>query len=108
MVCLLIARALRDEGYEVTAVASGRAALEIAQTAQPAFDLIVTNTWMRGVSGAELISRLRVDFPTVPILHVDDLGRHKTAAEFREDVATLYKPFSISALRKAVGDLLAS
>jgi DNA-binding response OmpR family regulator len=106
MVSLLITRALRDEGYEVTAVPDGRAGLEAAQAAQPAFDLIVTNTWMRGLSGAELIARLRLDFPAVPILHVDDLARHKTAAESREDVTTLYKPFSIGALKKAVAELL--
>ena len=106
MVCLLITRVLKDEGYEVTAVPNGRAGLEAAQTAQPAFDLVVTNTWMRGLSGAELIARLRLDFPTVPILHVDDLARHKTFAEFPEDVMTLYKPFSINALKKAVAELL--
>ena len=106
MVCLLIARVLKDEGYEVTAVSNGRAGLEAARTAQPGFDLVVTNTWMRGLSGAELIARLRLDFPAVPILHVDDLPRHKTAAEFREDVTTLYKPFRISALKTAVAELL--
>jgi DNA-binding response OmpR family regulator len=107
MVCLLITRALKDEGYEVTAVSDGRAGLEAARTAQPAFDLVVTNTWMRGLSGSELIARLRLDFPAVPILHIDDLGSHTTSAQFREEVATLYKPFSISALRKAVAELLA-
>jgi DNA-binding response OmpR family regulator len=106
MVCRLITRALRDEGYEVTAVSNGRAALEAAQTAEPGFDLVVTNTWMRGLSGAELISRLRVDFPTVPILHIDDLPGHKTSAGFPQDVSTLYKPFSVTALREAVGELL--
>ena len=106
MVPLRITRALRDEGYEVTAVANGRAALEAAQTAQPPFDLVVTNTWMRGLSGAELISRLRVDVPTVPILHVDDFACHQSSAELRQDVTTLYKPFSVATLRKAVAELL--
>ena len=106
MVCPPIARALRDEGYEVTAVANGRAALEAAQAAQPPFDLVVTNTWIGGLSDAELISRLRVDFPAVPILQVDDFARHKSSAELRQDVTTLYKPFSVATLRKAVAELL--
>jgi DNA-binding NtrC family response regulator len=97
---------LRDEGYEVTAVADGHAGLEAAQTAQPAFDLVVTNTWTRDSSDAELINQLRVDFPTVPILQVDDFARHKSSAELRQDVTTLYKPFGITALRKAVAELL--
>lgn len=106
MVPLRITRALRDEGYEVTAAANGRAALEATQTAQPPFDLIVTNTWIGGLSDAELISRLRVDFPTVPILQVDDFARHKSSAELRPDVTTIYKPFSIATLRKAVAEVL--
>jgi CheY-like chemotaxis protein len=105
MVCALVSRALTDDGYQVTATHDGRAALEMARTAEPEFDLIVTNTWMPGLSGSELIERLRQDFPEVPILHLDDLTRPKSG-EPREDVTTLYKPFSVDALRQAVRQLL--
>ena len=37
--------------------------------------MIVTNNYMPGLSGAELIERVREDFPNLPILHVDDIAR---------------------------------
>jgi CheY-like chemotaxis protein len=106
MVRALIARALSDEGYEVVAVANGRDALDAARGAQAAFDLIITNNYMPGLSGAELISRVREDFPNLPILHVDDITRRGRIPPLPSDIPTIYKPFSIGALRAAVKDLL--
>jgi CheY-like chemotaxis protein len=106
MVRALIARALTDAGYEVVAVANGRAALDAARGAQAAFDLIITNNYMPGLSGAELIARVREDFPTLPILHVDDITRRGRIPPLPSDIPTIYKPFSIGALRDAVRDLL--
>jgi two-component system, cell cycle sensor histidine kinase and response regulator CckA len=106
MVRALIARVLSDEGYEVVAVANGRAALEASRGAQAPFDLIITNNYMPGLSGAELISRVREDFPTLPILHVDDITRRGRIPPLPSDIPTIYKPFSIADLRGAVRDLL--
>jgi CheY-like chemotaxis protein len=107
MVRALIARALTDVGYEVVAVADGRAALDVARRAEAAFDLIVTNNYMPGLSGPDLIARVRQDFPDLPILHVDDVARKGRVAELPDDVPTIYKPFSVIALREAVRKLLA-
>ena len=107
MVRALIARALTDEGYEVVAVANGRAALDAARGAEVTFDLIITNNYMPGLTGAELIARVRQDFPTLPILHVDDVGRRGRLGHLPDDIPTIYKPFSIVSLREAVRKLLA-
>ena len=106
MVRALITRALTDDGFEVVAVADGRAALDAARTAEAGFDLIVTNNYMPGLSGPELIARVRQDFPTLPILHVDDVSRRGRVGELPSDVPTIYKPFSVAALRAAVRGLL--
>jgi two-component system cell cycle response regulator CpdR len=106
MVRALIARALSDEGYEVVAVANGRAALDAARGAEARFDLIITNNYMPGLSGAELIHRVRQDFPDLPILHVDDISRRGRISPLPTDIPTIYKPFSIAALRGAVLELL--
>ena len=106
MVRALIARALTDDGFEVVAVANGRAALDAARTAEVGFDLIVTNNYMPGLSGPELIARVRLDFPSLPILHVDDITRRARVREIPSDVPTIYKPFSVAALRAAVRGLL--
>jgi two-component system cell cycle response regulator CpdR len=106
MVRALIARALSDEGYEVVAVANGRAALDAARGAEARFNLIITNNYMPGLSGAELIHRVREDFPDLPILHVDDISRRGRISPLPTDIPTIYKPFSIAALRGAVLELL--
>jgi CheY-like chemotaxis protein len=106
MVRALIARALTDKGYEVVAVANGQAALDAARGAEAAFDMIVTNNYLPGLSGAELIERVREDFPDLPILHVDDIVRRKRVDALPQDVPTIYKPFSIAALQDAVRKLL--
>jgi DNA-binding response OmpR family regulator len=106
MVRALIARALTDDGFEVVAVANGRAALDAARTAEIGFDLIVTNNYMPGLTGPELIVRVRQDFPSLPILHVDDITRRGRVRELPSDVPTIYKPFSVAALRAAVRGLL--
>jgi CheY-like chemotaxis protein len=105
MVRALVSRALTDDGYQVTATHDGQAALELTRTTDPKFDLIVTNTWMPGLSGSELIARLAQDFPEIPILHIDDVSRARSG-DSRQDVSTIYKPFSIGALRRAVRELL--
>jgi CheY-like chemotaxis protein len=106
MVRNLIARVLTDEGYEVVAVADGRAALDAARGAEAEFDLIVTNNYMPGLNGPELIARVRQDFPELPILHVDDIGRRGRVRQLPDDVPTIYKPFSVASLRDAVRELL--
>jgi CheY-like chemotaxis protein len=105
MVRALISRALTDAGYEVVAVADGRAALDAARSAQ--FDLIVTNNYMPGLNGPELIARVRQDFPSLPILHIDDISRRRAEQDLPDDVPTVYKPFSVATLREAVRKLLA-
>jgi CheY-like chemotaxis protein len=106
MVRALITRALTDEGYEVVAVANGRAALDAARGAEVGFDLIVTNNYMPGLTGSELVVRIRQDFPHLPILHIDDIARRGRIGHLPTDVPTIYKPFSIATLREAVRRLL--
>jgi CheY-like chemotaxis protein len=106
MVRALIVRALTDEGYEVVAVANGRAALDAARGAEVGFDLIVTNNYMPGLTGAELIARVRQDFPDLPILHIDDLVRRSRLGQLPIDIPTIYKPFSIATLTSRVRELL--
>jgi two-component system cell cycle response regulator CpdR len=108
MVRALIARALTDEGYEVVAVANGRAALDAARGAEVGFDLIVTNSYMPGLTGPELVARVRQDFPDLPILHVDDIARRGRLGHLPSDIPTIYKPFSIATLRQTVRTLLAA
>ena len=106
MVRALIARVLSDAGYEVVAVSNGQAALDAARSAEVGFNLVVTNNYMPGLNGAELIERVRLDFPSLPILHIDDISRKRIDTGLPENVPTVYKPFSSAALQEAVQRLL--
>lgn len=105
MVRALIVRALGDEGYEVSAVGRGEDALDLALANR--FDLVVTNSWLRDMSGDDVITELRRHFPGIPILHIDDLPQSRGSLPNSADgVPVLYKPFSITALLSAVRELV--
>jgi two-component system OmpR family response regulator len=107
MVRALIVRALLDEGYEVIAAAGGEAALDLALGTK--VDLVVTNSWLRDMSGVDAIAQLAKHFPDIPILHIDDIPRSKrsfSGESMPEDVPVLYKPFSITAIKAAVRELV--
>jgi hypothetical protein len=61
---------------------------------------------MPGLTGAELVSRIRQDFPDLPILHVDDIGRRNRIGQLPNQLPTIYKPFALATLREAVRRLL--
>jgi DNA-binding response OmpR family regulator len=103
-VLALLTRALREEGYEVVAVADGQAGLNAAKTADQPYDLVVTNSYMPHMSGDELIVHLKQLFPGLPILHLDDVSRDLSASTI--PVPTLYKPFSMESLVGEVRRLL--
>jgi DNA-binding response OmpR family regulator len=108
MVRALIVRVLTDDGYEVVAVHDGRAALDAAYGAEVRYDLVVTNTWLQGASGSDVVHELRKDFPDLPVLHIDDLppSSRSSYAHLPEDLPTIYKPFRVGDLRRAVRELL--
>jgi CheY-like chemotaxis protein len=101
----LLVRAMESDGYEVVAVNDGAAGLEAARTADPPYDLVITNNCMPHMNGAELVAHLQSLFPGLPILHLDDLTRPSA-----EEVTapTMTKPFSLDRLSDAVRKLLAT
>ncbi|HEX7337161.1 MAG TPA: response regulator [Gemmatimonadales bacterium] len=101
MVRALIVRVLTDEGYEVSAASRREEALDLAVGTR--FDLVVTNSWLRGMPGTDVITELRRDFPGTPILHRDDLPQSsRSSPGIANGAPVLYKPFSITGLLSAV------
>jgi AmiR/NasT family two-component response regulator len=68
----LVARVLRDEGFEVVLVNDGQAGLRAVQEAETQYDLVITDSYMPHLSSDQLIQQLHQQFPTRPVLHLDD------------------------------------
>ena len=100
----LLVRALGMAGYDVVAVADGEAGLVAARNAELPYDLVVTNSYMPSLSGEELIGQLRNLYPSLPILHLQNLA-HPIGPN-ASSVPTLYQPFSIDALLEAAARCL--
>jgi DNA-binding response OmpR family regulator len=68
-------------------------------------DLVVTNNRMPLKSGAELVSRLREQYPALPILHLDDLSL-SDPTDIPADVPNLNKPFQLNVFLRRIQELL--
>lgn len=108
---------LQDAGYEVVAVADGRAG--VAAYRPGAFDLVITDLFMPEVEGIETIRRLRQEDRTVPIvaitggpsLSASPSGRqppdYLRMARALGATEIVQKPFSLQRLRAIVEACLA-
>src|SRR5213596_163746 len=68
---------LRDEGYEVEAVASGEACLE--RVTRSAVDLIILDVWLPGMDGLATMARLRERQVDAPVVLISGHGNIESA-----------------------------
>lgn len=90
-----------DADYEVRAVGSGEAALQLLETGER-FDGALVDLVMEGMDGVELARRLRAhpaaaDIPIIMLTGYDDIERRRMAREVGAD-AYLTKPFETALL----------
>jgi adenylate cyclase len=104
-----VSQVLQHQGYHVRTADSGEMALELVETYAP--DLILTDLMMPGLSGLDVIQRLRADerFHSTPIIlltaKVDDETRISGVEQGSD--AYLGKPFNDRELLAEVRNLLA-
>ena len=104
---MVLARLLRQRGFEVTEATDADEAVALATADGAPLDLIVTDVVMPHRSGPQLADEVRARHPNIPILFVsgysDDVlsARHLDA----EGVAFLAKPFTTPELFEAVDRL---
>jgi CheY-like chemotaxis protein len=96
-------RALEAGGYDVVAVASGEEAL--TTLAETPVDLLVTDRGLPGVDGWELIRRVGVHWPDLPVVLITG-SPEGIPANLRVQ-ATLRKPFGPEELLDLVARTLA-
>jgi class 3 adenylate cyclase/ActR/RegA family two-component response regulator len=101
----LLSRRLMREGYRVTAAENGAAAL--ALTAAEDFDLVLLDLMMPGMSGFEVLCRLKADAGTrhVPVIMISALDEFDSTVRCIEAGAEDYlpKPFNPVLLRARIG-----
>jgi two-component system NtrC family response regulator len=93
---------LQQSGYEVSAAANGDEALATIQQAAP--DLVITDLKMPGMSGLELLKKIRAGYPEVLVIMVTAFGTVETAVEGMKAGAYDYitKPVNMDELRLIV------
>ena len=98
--------ALEARGYTVIEASSGDEGLALAR--QHAFDLLVTDVVMPGMSGPELVARLRDERAALKVIFMsgytdDALSRYRVADQ---QTPLLQKPFTPRTLAKKVRNVL--
>jgi DNA-binding response OmpR family regulator len=99
---------LEAEGYQVQLVDAGETALEKLKAESPAFDVVILDVMLPGISGFDVISQMRESGQYVPTLmltargHPDDVLRGFAAGA--DDYLT--KPFELSILIARIRGLL--
>lgn len=95
-----ICKALRDvltmAGYGVRTAPSGERALQILETAQ--MDLVITDLKMSGISGIQLLKKVKEKSPATPVIILTGFGDMDSVVEAMHlGVADyLKKPFSVN------------
>ncbi len=106
----MAARILRGRGYTVFEASNGKEALDIAEKYAGEIHLVLTDVVMPGISGRELVSRLKAIRPGIKSLYVsgytDDAIVHGGMLD--SGVAFLQKPFTVEALAQKVREVLNS
>lgn len=100
---------LDGAGYETQTAFNGRLGLEAAERTQ--FDIVITDQQMPEMTGIELCRRLRSmpNYAECPIILLTAKGLELELPRVRDELgidATFSKPFSPSAVAKAVSDIL--
>jgi CheY-like chemotaxis protein/anti-sigma regulatory factor (Ser/Thr protein kinase) len=99
---------LGDAGFEVTVAVDGSAALKKLDGG--GFDLLLTDVWMPGMNGLELLARLREDpkHPRTIVMTSDDTSEVMLRAVREQAYHYFRKPFDPNAVVELVKDALSA
>ncbi len=97
---------LRGEGYEVRSAESGEEALQYLESGS--YDVIVTDVVMPGISGTDLVERVKAKSPDQEIIVVTGVGDVRTAVDAMRSGASDYllKPLDPTLLARSLEAIL--
>jgi two-component system, cell cycle response regulator CpdR len=104
----LVARALRQDGHEVTTASDGAEALDVLARANGGFELLLTDIRMPLMDGIALALAAARDHPAVTILLMTGFADQRERASGLDALIhdVINKPFSLAAMRSAVDGAL--
>ena len=104
----VVSEMLTAHGYEVVATDTGTKAVELFETRDSAFDLVLTDLVMRGLDGHETASRIRDVNPAAKILYMSGYAADSTIRTdpLPANTAFIQKPFGGNELALQVRRLL--
>ena len=99
---------LKALGHDVLVTADAREALEIVAGSEPPLDLLVTDVVMPGLSGPELLSRIREKRRSLPCLFISGYSDNVVLRYGldQEHADFLQKPFTARNLALKIGELV--
>ena len=97
---------LQKEGYEAVTAKDGREALQKAEKEN--FDLVLTDMKMPGLSGIDLLKRIRESDEEIPVIMVTAYGTVETAVKAMKEGAHDYllKPFEKDEMKIIIANAL--
>jgi len=109
----LAARILQRVGYATLEAASGEKALALFQQHRGRINLVLTDVRMPGMSGFELVRRLREESDNLPVLFMSGYLSYRSAVQqgplnLDPGLSFLLKPFAPKTLEEKVRRLLAA
>jgi PAS domain S-box-containing protein len=107
---ILLRATLQKAGHSVEVHGDAQSLLDALKSGRPAPDLLVTDLAMPGMSGVELVERLRSDGLKIPVVGMSgDANRFNTTRlAVLGPYATLNKPFTVPELQTALDAALGS
>lgn len=95
---------LESAGYEIAVTIDGRSALAHIEREFEQFDLLITDVRMPGLSGRELLSKMREKRPESPVIVITAFGSVEQAVEMVKAGAFQYltKPFDTDELLQLI------
>lgn len=99
---------LLDFGHQVATASDGSEALALLARNETAFDLLITDYAMPHLSGSELVRRAREHHPGLPAIMITGNADAVEKADLAEDMAMLFKPFSVEQVQRAIAAVTTS
>jgi CheY-like chemotaxis protein len=102
-----VQRLLERHGYQVLVASSGEVALELWRRHSAVIAVLVTDLHMPGMSGPELVARLRRERPDLPVLFLTGISLLDAPIDRAlADIPVIRKPFDSAEVVNALDGVL--